>query len=67
MEDINYSDNYLVNAFIISIICINLRLGCAWLYYGAVLLTTVILETGYDPHCGNCIQAHTNLIEIFPV
>ena len=29
-----------------------IRLGCAWLYYGAVLLTTTILESGYDPHCG---------------
>ena len=31
-------------------------MGVAWLYYGAVLLTTTILETGYDPHCGEEIH-----------
>jgi hypothetical protein len=32
-------------------------IGCAWLYYGSILLGTTILETGYDPHCGRTNQS----------
>ncbi|XP_019864224.1 PREDICTED: putative transporter svop-1 [Amphimedon queenslandica] len=40
-----------------SILLIIIWLGCAWLYYGAILITTTILETGCDPHCGSVNQS----------
>lgn len=30
----------------------SIRFGSTWFYYGAVLLTTTILEMGHNPHCG---------------
>ena len=30
------------------------RLGCAWLYYGVVLLTTSLIQN--DPHCGKFLH-----------
>ncbi len=40
---------YIHHAVINAIRVFPLRLGCAWLYYGIVLLTTTLLQ--YDPHC----------------
>ena len=33
-----------------SMLSIVSRFGCAWLYYGIVLLTTSLIQN--DPHCG---------------
>jgi len=33
-----------------SMLSIVSRFGCAWLYYGIVLLTTTLIQN--DPHCG---------------
>ena len=35
------------------------RFGCAWLYYGIVLLTTTIIQ--YEPHCG---ESHVPLTTV---
>ena len=36
------------------IYCPECRFGCAWLYYGVVLLTTSLLQN--DPHCGKFLH-----------